>query len=260
MQLEGKTALVTGGGRGVGRAIALAYAKEGADVAVVSRTGAEVEEVSQEVRSLGRKGLALSADLTVAEEAVRVADSVVRELGKIDILVNNVGGYRMNTNNHVHRISLVDTAEDEWRRVLDSNLTTAFLTCKAVLPHMVERRTGAIIGLASRDVARQGMAGQASYCAAKAACQRLNESLADEVREFGIAVNSLDPGRVLTRVNDDYDIEVRKQMRLPEDTGDVAVFLALQTPETMTGELVYAPDFDRERGVERPTAYDRLHT
>ena len=126
---------------------------------------------------LGRKALALTADLTAAEEAVGVAETVVRELGKIDILVNNVGGYRMNTNNHVHRISLVDTAEDEWRRVLDSNLTTAFLTCKAVLPHMVQRRTGAIIGLASRDVARQGMAGQASYCAAKAACLRLNEAL-----------------------------------------------------------------------------------
>ena len=259
MQLESKTALVTGGGRGIGRAIALAYAKEGADVAVVSRTGAEVEEVCGEVLSLGRKGLALTADLTVAEEAVRVAGTVVLELGKIDILVNNVGGYRMNTNDHVHRISLVDTAEDEWRRVLDSNLTTAFLTCKAVLPYMVERRTGVVIGLASRDVARQGMAGQASYCAAKAACLRLNESLADEVREFGIAVNSLDPGRVLTRVNDDYDIEVRKLMRLPEDTGEVAVFLALQTPETMTGELVFAPDFDRERGLERPSAYERLH-
>ena len=259
MQLEGKSALVTGGGRGIGRAIALAYAREGADVAVVSRTISEVEEVAGEIRALGRLGFAVAADLIQGEGARRAVDSTIQELGKVDILVNNVGGYRLHTDHQAHRINLVDMSEDEWRRVLDSNLTTVFMTSKAVLPHMAARGSGVIISLGSQGVAVRGLAGQASYCAAKAASQRLNEALADEVKESGIAVNTLDPGRVLTRVNDDYDIEVRKLMRLPEDIADVAVFMALQTPETMTGQLVFAPDYDQEHGIHRPSAYDRLH-
>ena len=259
MQLEGKSALVTGGGRGIGRAIALAYAREGADVAVVSRTFSEVEEVAAEIRALGRRGLAVTADLIQGEGARRAVAETIQELGKVDILVNNVGGYRLHTDNQAHRISVVDMTEGEWRRVMDSNLTTGFNTSKAVLPHMAERGSGVIISLGSRSVAARGLAGQASYCASKAASQRLSEALADEVKEFGIAVNTLDPGRVLTRVNEDYDIEVRKLMRLPEDIAGVAVFMALQTPETMTGELLYAPGYDQEHGIERPSAYDRLH-
>lgn len=251
--------MVTGGGRGIGRAIALAYAREGADVAVVSRTSFEVGEVAAEIRALGRRGLAVTADLIQGEGARQAVAETLHELSKVDILVNNVGGYRMHTDSQVHRINVVDTTEDEWRRVMDSNLTTGFMTSKAVLPHMVGRGSGVIINLGSRSVAALGLAGQASYCASKAAAQRLNEALADEVKEFGIAVNTLDPGRVLTRVNDDYDIEVRKQMRLPEDIEDVVVFMALQTPETMTGELVYAPDYDQAHGIQRPSAYDRLH-
>ena len=259
MQLDGKSALVTGGGRGIGRAIALAYAREGADVAVVSRTISEVEEVAAEIRALGRRGIAVAADLIHGEGARRAVADTIKELGKVDILVNNVGGYRLHTDNQAHRVTLADMSEGEWRRVLDSNLTTVFMTSKAVLPHMVARGSGVIISLGSQGVAARGLAGQASYCAAKAASQRLNEALAAEVRESGIAVNTLDPGRVLTRVNDDYDIEVRKLMRLPEDIAEVAVFLALQTPETMTGQLVFAPGYDQEHGIHRPTAYDRLH-
>ena len=119
---------------------------------MVSRTVAEVEEASAEVNSLGRERLALAAGLDNAEAAARVAGVAIRELGKIDILVNNVGGCRLNTSNHIHHISLVDTAHYKWHRVLDSNLTTAFRPCKAVLPHMIERRTGVIIALASRNV------------------------------------------------------------------------------------------------------------
>jgi len=96
------------------------------------------------------------------------------------------------------------------------------------------------------------------YSAAKSAVERLTESLADEVWEFGIAVNSFAPGWVLTRPNDDYDDEVHKRMRLPEDIAPSALFLAVQTPDTLTGELVNAPDFDREHGIERPSAYERL--
>ena len=119
-----------------------------------------------------------------------------------------------------------------------SNLTTTFMSCKAVLPHMIERRSGAIVTLTSKNVARRGRAGQAAYAASKAAVERLTEALADEVKEYGIAVNILDPGWNLTKANDDYDDEVHKRMRLPDAIAEAAVFLALQTPETLTGELV----------------------
>ena len=260
MQMEGKVALVTGGARGLGRSMALAYAREGADVAIVARTPSELDAVSSEIRALDRRAHAVNADLTTGEGANRAARETISELGKIDILVNNAGGYRLFTNDLTHSLSVLDITEEEWRRVMESNLTTTFMTCKAVLPHMMERRSGVIINLTSKNVARRGRAGQASYGAAKAAVERLSESLADEVKDFGIVVNILDPGWNLTKPNDDYDDEVHKRMRLPEDIAEVAVYMALQTPETMTGQLISAPEYDEEQSINRVSAYDRLHT
>ena len=259
MQLEGKVALVTGGARGLGRSMALAYAREGADVAIVARTPAELEEVGREIRALGRRAHTVNADLTTSEGANRAAQETIGELGKIDILVNNAGGYRLFTGSLTHSLTVLDITEEEWRRVMESNLTTTFMACKAVLPHMVERGSGVIINLTSKNVARQGRAGQAAYGASKAAVERLSESLADEVKDLGIVVNILDPGWNLTRPNDDYDDEVHKRMRLPDDIAEVAVYMALQTPETMTGQLVSAPEYDQEQGIERLSAYERLH-
>ena len=259
MQLEGRVALVTGGSRGLGRSMALAYAREGANVAIVARTPAELDAVGSEIRALGRRAHTVNADLSTSEGAVRAAQETISELGQIDILVNNVGGYRLFTNDLTHEVTIRDITEEEWRRVIESNLTTTFMTCRAVLPHMIERGSGVIVNLTSKNVARRGRAGQAPYGAAKAAVERLSESLADEVKSFGIAVNILDPGWNLTRPNDDYDDEVHKRMRLPDDIAEVAVHLALQTPETMTGQLVAATEYDEAHGIERLSAYDRLH-
>ena len=259
MQLEGKVALVTGGARGLGRSMALAYAREGADVAIVARTPSELDAVGSEIRALGRRAHTVNAELTTSESANRAAHETISQLGKIDILVNNVGGYRLFTNDLTHAVTVLDITEEEWRRVMESNLTTTFMTCKAVLPHMIERGAGVIVNLTSMNVARRGRAGQASYGAAKAAVERLSESLADEVKDFGIAVNILDPGWNLTRPNDDYDDEVHKRMRLTDDIAEVALYLALQTPETMTGQLVSAAEYDEAHGITRLSAYDRLH-
>ena len=111
MQLEGKTALVTGGGRGIGRSIALAYANEGADVAVVARTGTELDEVSNLIRALGRKGLGINADLTKGDEASRAVRETIEALGAVDILVNNAGGYRLFTADLSHQVSVADITE-----------------------------------------------------------------------------------------------------------------------------------------------------
>ena len=259
MQLEGKVALVTGGARGLGRSMALAYAREGADIGLVARTPSELEAVASEIRALGRRSHTVNAELTTVEGAARAVDETVQNLGKVDVLVNNAGGYRLFTKDQTHSITLMDITPEEWTLVMESNLTTTFMVCKAVLPHMMERRTGVIVNMTSKNVARRGRAGQASYAASKAAVERLSEALADEVRDHGIAVNILDPGWNLTKPNDDYDDEVHKRMRLPDDIAEVAVFMALQTPETMTGELVTAPEYDQEHGIDRPSAYDRLH-
>ena len=195
IQLKDKVALVTGGARGLGRSMALAYAREGADVAVVARTPAELEAVSLEIRALSRRAHTVKAELTTSEGANRAVRETISELGKVDILVNNAGGYRLFTKGLTHSVSVMDITEEEWRRVMASNLSTTFMACKAVLPHMIERRSGVIVHLTSKNVARRGRAGQASYAAAtKAAVERLSESLADEVKDFGIAVNILDSG------------------------------------------------------------------
>ena len=165
----------------------------------------------------------------------------------------------MFTSGLVHSLPFLDLTEEEWDRVLASNLKTAFLCCKAVLPHMVQRGSGTVINVTSGNVARRGVAGQAAYSASKAGLERLTESLAAELADLGIAVNSLTPGWVLTRPNDDYDAEVHKRMRLPDDIADAAIFLALQTPETMTGQLLSAPEFDEAHGIHRPSAYERMN-
>ena len=151
MQPVGRTALITGGGRGIGRSIALAYASEGADVAVVSRTGTELEEVTNLIRALGREGLSINADLTKSDAASRAVRETVETLASVDILVNNAGGYRLFTDNLSHQFSVADITEEEWHRVIHSNVKTTFLTCKAVLPHMMDRGSGAINNLISRN-------------------------------------------------------------------------------------------------------------
>jgi len=244
----------------LGRSIALAYAREGADISIVARTPSELDFVASEIRVLGRRAHTVNADLATSEGANRAAQETISELGKIDILVNSAGGYRLFTKDLTHSVTVLEITEEEWRQVMDSNLTTTLMTCKAVLPHMMERHSGVIINLTSMNVARRGRAGQAAYGAAKAAMERLSESLADEVKEFGIAVNIFYPGWNLTKPNYDYDEEVHKGMRLPDDIAESAVFMALQTPETMTGQMVSAPDYDEEHGIRRPSAYDRLHS
>ena len=155
MQLEGKVALVTGGGRGLGRSMALAYAREGADVAIVARTPSELDAVGSEISRPGPPRPHGQRRTDCQRGANRAASETISELGKIDILVNNVGGYRLFTNDLTHAVTVQDITEEEWRRVMESNLTTTFMTCKAVLPHMIERGSGVIVNLTSMNVARR---------------------------------------------------------------------------------------------------------
>lgn len=186
----GQVAIVTGGGRGIGRAIAQALAAAHAAVAVVARSQAEIDETVDLISQNGGKALAICADVADREAVEQMVRRVEKELGVVDLLVNNAG------------ISGIagptwENDPDEWRRVIDVNLNSAFLCARAVLPDMIERKRGRIINVSS-SAARGPMPYLNGYTTTKTALARFGETLALETQEFGIQVFTLDPGLVRT--------------------------------------------------------------
>ncbi len=229
MQLEGKIALVTGAGRGIGKGIALAFADHGSDVVAVARTTAEVEETATEIRARGRKALALTCDVCDPESVQSVIDATLREFGKIDILINNAGYARFE--------SLKDTSLEEWQRHLDVNLTGPFLCVKAVLPSMMERREGRIINISSvaglKPYLKQG-----AYCASKHGLNGLSTVLAGELREFNIGVHAVCPGAVPTQLTREVMPERDMSDWMdPEDIAHACLYLATLSPRAATDVL-----------------------
>jgi 2-hydroxycyclohexanecarboxyl-CoA dehydrogenase len=185
MRLAGRTALVTGAGRGIGRAIALALAAEGAQVAVLDVGRASAETVRDEIDAVGAKALALTVDLTRRVEVERAVADTVERLGPLDVLVNNAGWDKM--------AFFLDSDEETWDRILTLNFKAVLYTCKAALPSMVERRAGRVINIAS-DAGRVGSSGEAVYAGSKGAVIAFSKTLAREVARYGITVNVVCPG------------------------------------------------------------------
>ena len=227
VKLQGKVALVTGASRGIGRAIAVGLAAEGAHVAInyVSRPDAAVA-VQEAIDALGREGLPVQADVAVAADVERMVAQVLDRFGQIDVLVNNATLHR---GRRVHRLP-----EGEWDAVIDSCLKGAYHCCQHVVPHMIERRSGRIINISS-VVGLVGWPGDTAYGAAKAGLVGFTRSLAKEVAPYGITANVVMPGYVRTDMTAALTPKNVEQMLAliplgragePEDVAEVVTFLA----------------------------------
>lgn len=189
MSLHGKVALVTGGGRGIGRAIALALAEAGADVAVAARSEAQIQQVAGEIEERGQHGLAVPCDVTQKSQVYAAVERVRQELGPVDILVNNAG---ITTGSKT-----IDMDDELWDRILRVNVTGAYLCTKAVLPDMLGHNWGRIINIGS-VASRVGLKYSAAYTASKHALLGFTRALALEVADHNITVNAICPGWVET--------------------------------------------------------------
>ena len=249
MRLQDRVAIVTGGGRGIGEATALALAREGVRLSLVSRTASELEKVARQVVSLGGEALVASADVARQEDVARIVDKTLTHYGKVDILVNAAGVYG----------PIGPTAEvdiEQWVRAIKINLIGTFLCSRLVLPHMIERRSGRIINF-SGGGATSALPRFAAYGVSKTAVVRLTETLAEEVKEFNIGVNSIAPGAVDTRLQDavlaagDQAGDLFQRIRRMRETGEggvpvelsagLVVFLASDAAAGLTGKLIAAP-------------------
>ena len=240
--LKGRRALVTGGGKGLGQVFATALAQAGADVAIASRTLKDCQQVAKEItEQTGRKCLPFSADVTKAADVQTLVDKVTKELGPIDVLINNAG---VNVRGAAHELS-----EADWDSVINVNLKAPFLVSRAIMPGMMQRGWGRIINLGS-ILSVIAIAGRAPYASAKAGVLNLTKVLALEAAQSGVTVNAICPGPFATDMNKPlledpakYQAFVQKIPmgrwgELQEITG-AAVFLASDASSFVTGSALF---------------------
>lgn len=235
MQLENKAALVTGGGRGIGREIALALAAEGADVCVTARSREEIDDVAAEIEKLGRKGFALTCDVCDGEAVQSTVDSAAAQLGRLDILVNNAGG-------SFTRSGVTDSDPEMWKKTVEVNLMGTYYASRAAIPHLTGSGDGKIINVGS-GMGHTPRAGNSAYNVGKAGMWMLTRCLSMELWEQGICVNELIPGPVLTKLTENIfelgkapPIAPSERVKTPEECVPLAMFLATHPPGGPTGQ------------------------
>ena len=236
--LADKVAVVPGAGRGIGRAVALAYARMGADVACVSRTEENSAKVAAEVEALGRRAWPLAVDVSDTAAVDAAAKEILELAGRVDILVNNAGVTRDNL--------LMRMSEEEWDTVLNINLKGAFNFTRALTRPFIKQRSGRIINIAS-VIGLIGNAGQSNYAASKAALIGFTKSIARELAPRGITVNAIAPGFIETDMTAVLDDKVREEVlgRVPlgrfgssDDIAHAAAFLAMEPTGYITGQVL----------------------
>jgi NAD(P)-dependent dehydrogenase (short-subunit alcohol dehydrogenase family) len=231
--LDGKAALVTGAGRGIGRAIALALAREGAAVAVAARTRADLASVAAEIRDTGGRALAIPVDVTQDAAVDALVEQVAGEFGRLDVLVTAAGTAAF--------APLVDSKPPDWDAMLALNLRAVMVCCRAVLPVMLRQRAGTILTVAS-IAAKRALPGSAVYTATKAGLVGFSRVLAEELRGTGVRVGVLVPGAVDTPLWDTLGGgPPRERMLRPEDVARAAVLMATLPPHASLEELTLLP-------------------
>ena len=236
--LADKIAVVTGAGRGIGRAVALAYAKMGADVVCVSRTKENSAKVAAEVEAIGRRAWAVAVDVSDTAAVDAATKGILDSTGRVDILVNNAGVTRDNL--------LMRMSEEEWDTVIDTNLKGAFNFTKALTRPFIKQRSGRIINIAS-VIGLIGNAGQSNYAASKAALIGFTKSIAKELATRGITVNAIAPGFIETDMTAALSEKMREgilgnvpleRFGSPDDIAHAAVFLAMEPSGYITGQVL----------------------
>ena len=235
MKLKGKTALVTGGGRGIGRAIALGLAEEGAQVAVLDILTDNAESVRREIEALGVKALALGADLTRRAQVTLAVEEILGQWGQIDILVNNAGWDKLEP--------FLESEEETWDRIIGINFKAILYVCKAVLPHMVARGTGKVISIAS-DAGRAGSMGEAVYAGTKGAIIAFSKTMARELARWRITVNVVCPGPTDTALFRDFAGEGERGEKLKAALTRAIPFGRLGRPEDIPGAVLFLASDD----------------
>jgi NAD(P)-dependent dehydrogenase (short-subunit alcohol dehydrogenase family) len=248
--LKDKVTIITGGGTGLGKSMALALARAGSDIVVAARRVGPIDETAQEVRSLGRKALAISTDVTDSGQVNRLVEQTLSEMGRIDILINNAGIVRGQQMKPMWEIT-----DEEWRLGIDVNLSGAFYCCRAVGKYFTERQSGKVINVASGEGYR-GVRDNFMYCCAKGGVLQLTRTLAITWAPYNIQVNCVVPGFVDTMTLQPEEIRSAMEQRraggfgrvfipvgrlgVPDDIGYLALFLASNASDYITGGFFVA--------------------
>lgn len=224
MELQHKAAIITGAGKGIGKATAIALAKEGVNLGLIARTAEDLESLQQQISGeYGVKVHIASADISNAKEAETAVSNLIQALGSVDILINNAGIAKFGT--------LLDMDPSEWERIIQVNLMGTYYVTRAALPHMLEKQSGDIINVAS-TAGERGFATGSAYCASKFALLGLTESLMQEVRKSNIRVTALTPSTVNTELAEKAGLKIGDEDRMmqPEDVAELAL-AALKLPK-----------------------------
>ena len=243
-QMDGMVAIVTGASRGLGRAIAREFAKEGASVAISARSqsptglAGTIEETVAEIRDAGGEVFATSCDVTDEAQVNAMVQETMERYGKIDVLFNNAGTMVLGE-------SILEIDPDRWDQLIRVNVGGPYLCSRAVLPVMMEQRRGSIINIGSRMATDPAQGGGVLYSASKAAVHMFSLCLADEVKDYNIAVNILSPGSLRSEGSAAIPWTQRDWHERvdPSAVGPCAVYLALQSASTFTGQLAARADF-----------------
>ncbi len=239
MRLKDKNALITGGAQGIGKAIALGMAKEGANIGIADVNIENAENTALEVRTSGVKSIAVKLDVSRQDNVSNTFQTFVKELGALDILVNNAGITRDTV--------LLRMKEEDWDAVLNVNLKGSFLCSKEAVKIMAKQRSGKIISISS-VVAFIGNPGQANYSSSKAALIGLTKTIAKEYASRGIRANAIAPGFIQTAMTDALTDEVKGEMKraiplgqfgTPEDVANIVIFLASNESDYITGQVIH---------------------